>query len=104
MQKVSYLHFHIHFITKLHYILFCKCLESRLHLVNFGFDGSYNYFVFSLLIKVIILNFKLNMEQSFKNENTYDVFMNEVKMEAEPLKEPKENASVQTRGSKNPKN
>jgi len=44
------------------------------------------------------------MEQSFKNENTYDVFMNEVKTEDEPLKEPKENASVQTRGSRNPKN
>jgi hypothetical protein len=30
------------------------------------------------------------MEQSFKIENIYDVFMNEVKMENEPLQEPKE--------------
>jgi hypothetical protein len=44
------------------------------------------------------------MEQYFLNENTYDVFMNEVRMEDEPLKEPKENASVQTKGSRNPKN
>jgi hypothetical protein len=29
--------------------------------------------------------------------------MNEIKMEDEPLQEPKENASVQTKGSKNPK-
>jgi hypothetical protein len=30
--------------------------------------------------------------------------MNEIKTKDEPLKEPKENASVQTRGSRNPKN
>jgi hypothetical protein len=44
------------------------------------------------------------MEQSFKNENTYNVFMNEVKMKDEPLQEPETNASVQTKGNKNPKN
>jgi hypothetical protein len=42
-------------------------------------------FFFSLFFKAIILNFKLKMEQSSENENTYDVFMNEVKMEVEPL-------------------
>jgi hypothetical protein len=40
---------------------------------------------FALLIKAIIFNFKLNMEQSFKNENKCDVLMNEVRMEDEPL-------------------
>jgi len=40
------------------------------------------------------------MERTSENENTYDVFMNEIKMEDEPLQEPKENASVQTKGSK----
>ncbi len=44
------------------------------------------------------------MEQYFKNENTYDVFMNQVRMEHELLKEPKESASVQTKGSRNPNN
>ncbi len=44
------------------------------------------------------------MEQSSKNENTYDVFMNEVIMEDKPLKELEKNASVQTKGSRNPKN
>jgi hypothetical protein len=42
------------------------------------------------------------MDQSSKNENTYDVFMNEVRMEVEPLQKPKENASVQTKGNRNP--
>ncbi len=37
----------------------------------------------------MIFYFKLNMEQSFENENTYDVFMNEVRMEDEPLQEMK---------------
>jgi len=40
---------------------------------------------FSLFIKTIICNFKLNMKQSFENENTFDIFMNEVRMEDEPL-------------------
>jgi len=40
---------------------------------------------FSLFIKAIICNFKLNMKQSFENENTFDIFMNEVRMEDEPL-------------------
>jgi hypothetical protein len=44
------------------------------------------------------------MEQSSKNENTYNIFMNEVKMEDEPLQELEENANVQTKGSQNPKN
>ncbi len=52
----------------------------------------------------ISFNFKVNKEQSFKNENTYDISMYEVKMEDEPLQEPEENASVQTKESKNPKN
>jgi len=56
---------------------------------------------FSLFIKTIICNFKLNMKQSFENENTFDIFMNEVRMEDEPLWERKENASVQTEGSIN---
>jgi hypothetical protein len=37
------------------------------------------------------------MEQSFENENTYDVSINEIRMEDEPLQEPKENASAQTK-------
>jgi hypothetical protein len=41
--------------------------------------------IFSLFIKVILFNIKLKMEQSSKNENAYDVFMNEVWMEVEPL-------------------
>jgi hypothetical protein len=43
------------------------------------------------------------MEQSFENENTYDVFMNEVSMEDEPLQKLEKNASVQIKGSRNPK-
>jgi hypothetical protein len=42
------------------------------------------------------------MEQSSENENTYDVLMNEIKMEIEPLQKPKENASVQIKRSRNP--
>jgi hypothetical protein len=42
------------------------------------------------------------MEQSSENENTYDVFMNEVRMEIEPLQKPKKNASVQNKGNRNP--
>jgi hypothetical protein len=41
------------------------------------------------------------MEQYSKNENTCDVFMNEVKMEDEPLPKPKKNGSFQTKGSRN---
>jgi hypothetical protein len=44
------------------------------------------------------------MEQSFKNINTYDVFMDEIKMENEPLQELEKNASVQTKINRNPKN
>jgi hypothetical protein len=36
------------------------------------------------------------MEQSSKNENTCDVFMNEVRIEDEILLEPKEMGSLQT--------
>ncbi len=39
-----------------------------------------------------------------KNENTCDIFMNEIKMKDEPLQEPKENASVQTKGNRNLEN
>ncbi len=52
---------------------------------------------FSLFIRVVIFNIKLNMEKSSKIINTYDVFMDEVKMENEPLQELEENASVQTK-------
>jgi hypothetical protein len=50
-------------------------------------------------IRVVIFTSKLNMEQPFKNENTYDVFMNEwfmnkVRMEYEPLQEPEKNANL----------
>ncbi len=50
-------------------------------------------------IRVVIFTSKLNMEQPFKNENTYDVFMNEwfmnkVGMEYEPLQEPEKNANL----------
>jgi hypothetical protein len=38
---------------------------------------------------ILISYFKLNMEQSFENENTYDVFLNAVRMENEPLQEVK---------------
>jgi hypothetical protein len=44
------------------------------------------------------------MEQYSKNENSCDVFMNEIKMEDEPLPKPKENGSFQTKGSRNSKN
>ncbi len=47
------------------------------------------FFFLGLLSKVMIFYFKLNMEQSFENENTYDVFMNEVRMEDELLQEVK---------------
>lgn len=44
------------------------------------------------------------MEQYFEKENTYDVFTNEVRMEDEPVQELEKIASVQTKGSRNPKN
>jgi hypothetical protein len=47
-----------------------------------------------LFIKVVILNFKLNVEQFSENENTCDIFINEVRMENEPLQKPEKNASV----------
>jgi hypothetical protein len=43
------------------------------------------------------------MEQSFENENTCDIFMNEVRIQNEPLQEFKENVSVQTKRNRNPK-
>jgi hypothetical protein len=46
---------------------------------------------------------KLNMEQSSKNENTCDIFMNEIRMEDEPLLELQENESLQAKGNRNPR-
>jgi len=45
-------------------------------LVNIGFGRSYNYSIFFIIHGVAMNNFKLNMERSFENENTYDGFMN----------------------------
>jgi hypothetical protein len=58
---------------------------------------------FLVFIKAIICNFKLNMEKFPKNENTCDIYMKEVRMEDGTLQELEENASVQTKGSENPK-
>jgi hypothetical protein len=44
------------------------------------------------------------MEQSSENENTCDVFVNEIRMEDETLQELEENASVKIEGRKNLKN
>jgi hypothetical protein len=44
------------------------------------------------------------MKQSFENKNACDIFMNDVRMENEPLLESKENGNVQIEGSRNPKN
>jgi len=41
------------------------------------------------------------MEQYFLNENTCDIFMNEIRMEDELLLELQENGSIQTKGSRN---
>jgi len=41
------------------------------------------------------------MEQSFKNENTCDVFMNEVRIEDEILPKPKKMVNLQTKESRN---
>jgi hypothetical protein len=71
--------------------------------MDVGFDKPYNYLVFSLHIRVVTFYFKLCMEQSFENENIYDVFMNEISMEDEPLQKLEKNASVQIEGSRNPK-
>ncbi len=66
----------------------------------FGF-WNHNIILFlSLFIKVIIFNF---LEQYSENENTFDIFMNEVRMEDEPLIELEENGNVQIEGSRNPK-
>jgi hypothetical protein len=43
------------------------------------------------------------MAQPSKNKNTCDIFLNEVRMEDEPLLEPKENGNLQIKGSRNPK-
>ncbi len=49
------------------------------------------------------------MEIFFENENTCDIFMNEIKMEDEPLLEPEENGSyqenesLQTKGNRIPR-
>jgi len=43
------------------------------------------------------------MEQYFKNNNTCDVFMNEVKIKDEILLEPEEMISFQIEGSRNVK-
>jgi hypothetical protein len=43
------------------------------------------------------------LEQYSENENTFDIFMNEVRMEDEPLIELEENGNVQIEGSRNPK-
>ncbi len=50
------------------------------------------------------MNFKLNIEQFFENENTCDVFMNETRMEDEALQEHEKNANVQIEKNKNLKN
>jgi hypothetical protein len=47
---------------------------------------------------------KLSMEQSFENENTYDVFINENKDGSWAFAKTWKNASVQIEGSRNPKN
>jgi hypothetical protein len=41
------------------------------------------------------------MEQSSRNENTCDVFMNEVRIEDEILPKPEEMVSLQTKESRN---
>jgi hypothetical protein len=49
------------------------------------------------------------MEKVFENENTCDIFMNEIKMEDEPLLEAEENGScqenesLQTKGNRIPR-
>ncbi len=63
-----------------------------------SFDRSCNCLVFSLHFRVVTFYFKLNTEQSFENENTYDVFMNEVSMEDEPLQKREKNCKCPNRG------
>jgi hypothetical protein len=75
---------------------FCKCLESRLHLLiasKCWFSINHRIFKRNSLL--------IGAEQSFESENTCNIFMNEVKMEDEPLQKPKENANVQIEGSRN---
>jgi hypothetical protein len=43
------------------------------------------------------------MEQSFENENTCDVFINEVRMEDEMLLECEEMGNLQIEGNRHPK-
>jgi hypothetical protein len=43
------------------------------------------------------------MAQPSKNRNTCDIFLNEVRMEDEPLPKPEENGSLQIEISRNPK-
>jgi hypothetical protein len=48
---------------------------------------------------VVVFNF---MESSSEKKYTCDIFMNEVRMEDEPLLELEENGSIQTYESRNP--
>ncbi len=41
------------------------------------------------------------MEYFFENENICDIFMNEIRMENEPLLKLEENGSLQTKGNRN---
>jgi hypothetical protein len=55
-------------------------------------------------MKEIISNFKLNMKQCSKFENTCDIFMIERRMEDEPLQEHEENVTVQITRNRNLEN
>ncbi len=68
-----------------------------------GFLYIMELFIFSLFIRVLSFYCKLIMEQFFENKNTCDIFMNEIRIEDEPLLEPQENVNLQTKGSKNAK-
>ncbi len=57
-----------------------------------------------LQIRAVTFCFKLSVEQSFENENIYDVFMNEINMEDEPLQKLGKNASFQIEWSRTLKN
>ncbi len=71
--------------------------------VDFWFLKSYNCLVFSAIHHGNNFNFKLNTEQSFENENTCDIFMNEARIEHELLLKFEKNGSLQLEGSRNPK-
>jgi hypothetical protein len=43
------------------------------------------------------------MKQFFENKNACDIFMNDIRMEDEPLLELEENGNVQIEGNRNPK-